>query len=100
MDTATTKSEASWQVRPLAWEDLDAALALIEVCHQANEGELEYTRDDLEVEWRDLDLAQDSWAVEGPDGALIGYATLSHDRPSRYWTYLYIHPAYADQSLA
>jgi mycothiol synthase len=69
--------------------DAPGVTSLIRATDSQFLGESELTEKDLLDEWRDLDLARDTWVVE-VGGRLAGYAAL-HTTPHRYIDG-YVHP--------
>lgn len=78
-------------VRRPTWDDLPAALVVLQAADAALLGESDWTVAGLEEEWRELDLAQDAWLVE-LDGRLAGVASLTARGGGRFVADGYVHP--------
>jgi mycothiol synthase len=80
-------------LRPAGRDDISAIIALIDV-FDASFGHVVMTleSEDIENDWRDLNLETDTWVVEAPDGALVVYATLTDERQGQLVADGYVHP--------
>ena len=61
--------------------DARAVHRLMVACDIAEHGEPDTDLEDVLHEWRNLDLDQDAWLVEGSRGELLGYAEVSARGP-------------------
>lgn len=77
-------------IRPTP-ERFDETLALLRDADIAVYGDSDWTRDELQEEWKDLDLERDAWLVE-LDGRLAGVAHLLDRRGGRFIGDAYVHP--------
>ncbi len=75
-----TVSAPEFRVRPATMDDLETVLALIEAHDIAEFGHPDISLENLRGEWEDLDLPEDSFLALGPDGQVVGYATVRHRR--------------------
>jgi mycothiol synthase len=71
--------------------DADGVVGIVRALDLEFIGESEYTRADLDDEWRKLDPARNAWVVE-EDGALVGYGTVDDAGDPRVDGY--VHPAH------
>jgi ribosomal protein S18 acetylase RimI-like enzyme len=71
--------------------DTDGVLDIVRALDAEFVGESEYTRSDLDDEWRKLDLARNVWVVED-GGTLVGYGTVDDAGDPRADGY--VHPAH------
>ncbi|HEY2777127.1 MAG TPA: GNAT family N-acetyltransferase [Gaiellaceae bacterium] len=77
--------------RPAAAGDAAAVAEIVIAYERSLYGETTYTRDDLDAEWRAIDLARDTLVlVDGED--VIAFGSL-HDRGELWRTDAYVHPA-------
>ncbi len=70
---------------------LDDALALMRAADVAVYGDSDWTADELDEQWDELDLGRDAWLVE-LDGRLAGVAHLLESGRRRYFGDAYVHP--------
>lgn len=78
-------------VRRPSYDDLPAALAVLQAADAALLGESEWTEDGLREEWAELDLAEDVWLVE-LEGRVAGVASLTDRGGGRFVADGYVHP--------
>lgn len=78
--------------RPADASDVSAAAELVIAYERSVYGETTYTHDDLEMEWRAVDLARDSLVLVDGD-ELVAFGVL-HDRGELWRTESYVHPAH------
>jgi mycothiol synthase len=80
--------------------DLDAVYAAIRASETAEFGEAEgYAIEELEGDWKFLDLGKDAWVAIAPDGALAGYGYLQSRRNVRLDIEVYVHPAHYGRGI-
>jgi GNAT superfamily N-acetyltransferase len=83
--------------RPAAAEDAAAVADLVIAYERSLYGETAYTHDDLEAEWRAIDLAHDTLVlVEGDE--VVAFGSL-HDRGELWRTDAYVHPAHQGHGI-
>ncbi len=70
--------------------DIDAVFQFMLACDIEEYGEGDSSREDLEEQWSEMDLAKDAWAARDEAGNLIGYACVSGEG-ERYGMDLYLH---------
>jgi len=89
-----------YSVRHPVVADLDAVHAVIIASEIEEFGEAEgFGLDELEGNWKQLDLANDAWVAIAPDGALAGYGYLQDRRHVRLDTEVYVHPAHFGRGI-
>ena len=76
--------------QPLEMDNLDEVLQFIIACDISELGEADSSREDLEEQWDEMDLAKDAWVVRDANGRITGYASVSGEN-GRFATDLYIH---------
>ena len=76
--------------RPAVATDAAAVAGLVIAYERSLYGETTYTRDDLEAEWRAIDLAHDSLVLLDGD-EVVAFGSL-HDRGELWRTDAYVHP--------
>ncbi len=71
----------AFRVRPPVEADAEAVTELVVAFDVDEYGSPDFELDDLLADWRSpgLDLSQDAWLVEAPDGRLAAYAVLYYD---------------------
>jgi len=80
--------------------DLDAVHAMIVASEIEEFGESQgYAIDDIEGEWKQLDLKRDAWVAIAPDGGLAGYGYAQDRRHMRIDVEIYVHPAHFGQGI-
>lgn len=79
------------RVRRPTWDDLPAALAVLQAADTVLLGESDWTELGLREEWRELDLAEDVSLVE-LEGRLAGVASLTDRGGGRFVADGYVHP--------
>lgn len=81
-------------------EDTAGVLAVIAANDLVEFGEAQgYGLDDIEHDWREIDLERDAWLVVEPDGTLAGYLYLRDREHVRIDVEIYIHPAHFGQGI-
>ena len=83
-------------------EDLDAVVALIAACEEADEGNAEIDAGDMRGSWGRprFDLAFDAWAVEAPDGTTAAYGDVwPRDDYAHIEADGYVHPAHRGRGI-
>jgi mycothiol synthase len=89
-----------YSVRHPVVADLDAVHALIVASEIEEFGEAEgFSLDELEGDWKQLDLGQDAWVAIAPDGALAGYGYVQNRRYVRLDVEVYVHPAHYGRGI-
>src|SRR5918997_6944540 len=84
-----------YSVRHPVVADLGAVHALIVASEIEEFGEAEgVSLDELEGDWKQLDLGKDAWLAIAPDGALAGYGYVQDRRHVRLDVEAYVHPAH------
>ncbi len=98
MESEVLASE--YRVRRPVLGDLDAVHAMIVASEIEEFGEAEgYGIDDLEREWKQLDLEEEAWVVTAPDGAFAGYGYVKDKAHVRLDVEVYVHPAHYSQGI-
>ncbi len=92
------KGRQDLTMRPAAVDDAQMVFELIIACDMADYGELDSSLDDLQYEWAQIDLEQDSWLFFTPDEQLAGYAAVFKDKAGFSFDF-YTHPAYDGEEL-
>src|SRR5829696_7652885 len=89
-----------YRVRHPVVADLDAVHALIVASEIEEFGEAEgFSRDELEGDWKQLDLEKAVWVAIAPDGALAGYGYVQDRRHVRLDIEVYVHPAHYGRGI-
>jgi mycothiol synthase len=89
-----------YTVRHPVLSDLDAVYALIVASEIEEFGESQgYSVDELEGDWKPLDLGKDAWLAIAPDGALAGYSYVRDRRHVRLDIEVYVHPAHYGRGI-
>ena len=95
MTAATHPLPAGFTVRAPRADDPPAICALMAAFDIAYNGFADaYEPADIREEWERLDLAADAWVIEGPDGRMTGYGTLTDKGSGRLQADGYVHPGY------
>jgi GNAT superfamily N-acetyltransferase len=78
--------------------DDSAAVAELVIAYERSlYGETTYTQDDLDLEWRTIDLARDTLVLVDGD-AVVAFGSV-HDRGALWRTDAYVHPARQGQGI-
>jgi GNAT superfamily N-acetyltransferase len=81
--------------------DLDAVYAVIVASEIEEFGESQgYAINELEGDWKQLDLERDAWVAVAPDGAFAGYGYVESRRNVRLDVEVYVHPAHYGRGIA
>jgi mycothiol synthase len=89
-----------YTIRRPVLADLDAVYGAIRASEIADFGEAEgYAIEELEGDWKLLDLGKDAWVAVAPDGALAGYGYVQSRRNVRLDVEVYVHPAHYGQGI-
>jgi mycothiol synthase len=89
-----------YSVRHPVVADLDAVHALIGASEIEEFGEAEgFSLDELEGDWKQLDLGKDAWVAIAPDGGLAGYGYVQERRHVRLDVEVYVHPAHYGRGI-
>jgi len=95
MTTVTHTLPAGFTLRAPRQDDLPAICALLAAFDIAYMGFADaYEPADIREEWERLDLAADAWVIEGSDGRMASYGTLSDYGSGRLQADGYVHPDY------
>ena len=78
-------------------EDASVVAELVIAYERSLYGETAYTQDDLELEWRVIDLARDTLVLVDGD-AVVAFGSL-HDRGALWRTDAYVHPAHHGRGI-
>src|SRR5689334_16411362 len=93
MTTATHTLPAGFTARAPREDDPPTICALMTSFDIAYNGFVDiYELADIREEWGRLDLAADAWVIEGPDGRMAGYGTLTDEGSGRLQADAYVHP--------
>ena len=91
---------AGYTIRRPEFADLDAVHAAIVASEIEEFGEAEgFGRDELEGNWKQLDLEKDAWVAIAPDGALAGYGYVQDRRHVRLDVEVYVHPSHYGRGI-
>jgi GNAT superfamily N-acetyltransferase len=91
---------SGYTIRHPALADLDAVYAAIVASEIAEFGESQgYVIDELEGDWKLLDLGRDAWVAIAPDGALVGYGYVQDRRHVRLDIEVYVHPEHTGRRI-
>jgi ribosomal protein S18 acetylase RimI-like enzyme len=83
--------------RPAVWSDAAAVADLVIAYERSLYGSTTYTRDDLEADWRSIDLCDDSLVLlDG--GTVVAFGAL-FDRGELWRTDAYVHPAHQGRGV-
>jgi mycothiol synthase len=89
-----------YSVRPARLDDADAIHDLTAAVDLADSGEAEgYSVEELRDEWSGLDMERDTWVVESPDDAIVGYAYIRDRRHVRMDVEGYVHPEHRGKGI-
>src|SRR6478672_6402732 len=83
--------------RPALPADAASVAELVIAYERSLYGETTYTQDDLEVEWRAIDLAHDSLVLLD-DNEVVAFGSL-HDRGELWRTDAYVHPEHQGRGI-
>ena len=87
-------------VRRPVFADAAAVHAVIVASEIEEFGEAEgFSIDEIEGDWRQLDLEQDVWVVVAPDGTFAGYGYVKDRRHARLDVEIYVHPLHYEQGI-
>ena len=87
-------------IRRPVFADLDAVYEVIRASEIEEFGEAEgYAIEELEGDWKELDLGQDAWVAVAPDGALAGYGYVRNRRHVRLDVEVYVHPVHYGRGI-
>ena len=89
-----------YSVRHPVFADAAAVHAVIVASEIEEFGESEgFGIDDIEGDWKQLDLDQDAWVAIAPDGAFAGYGYVKDRRHVRLDVEIYVHPGHYGQGI-
>ncbi|HWJ32772.1 MAG TPA: GNAT family N-acetyltransferase, partial [Gaiellaceae bacterium] len=83
--------------RPATDDDAAAVAELVIAYERSLYGETAYSHDDLEMEWRAIDLARDTLVLLDGD-EVVAFGSL-HDRGELWRTDAYVHPAHHGRGI-
>jgi mycothiol synthase len=87
-------------IRPARPGHVDAVHDLTAAVDLADFGTAEgYSVEELRDEWAGLDMDRDTWLVEAPGGAIVGYAYIRDRRHVRLDVEGYVHPDHAAKGI-
>ncbi len=87
-------------IRPARRENIPEIIALIDAMDTAfGHVAMTFESEDIEDDWRDLNLETDTWVVEALDGALAAYATLTDEGQGQLVADGYVHPKWQRRGL-
>jgi ribosomal protein S18 acetylase RimI-like enzyme len=78
--------------------NLDEVLQFMIACDISDFGEADSSREDLEEQWDEMDLAKDGWVARDTRGNIIGYAGVT-GKNSRYGIDLYVNNPLSPEGL-
>ena len=97
MDLPLARGYAIRSARP---EDVGAVHDLTAASDLHDFGVAEgYSVEELHDEWSGLEMDRDTWAVEAPDGQLVGYACIRDRRHVRLDVEGYVHPEHLGMGI-
>ena len=87
--------------RPATLEDVDAVVALLQVCDTVDRGSSSMTKENLLRNWYlpGVNLERDTWLVFAADGQLAAYIKLQHLELPQLHATPFVHPAYVHMEL-
>jgi len=77
---------------------LDEVLQFMIACDISEFGEADSSREDLEEQWDEMDLAKDGWIARDTRGNIIGYAGVTGEK-GRYGIDFYVHNPLSPEGL-
>jgi mycothiol synthase len=87
-------------IRRPVFTDLNAVYEAIRASEIEEFGEAEgYAVEELEGNWKELDLGRDAWVAVSPDGELAGYGYVLNRRHVRLDVEVYVHPAHYGRGI-
>ncbi|MDQ3823770.1 MAG: GNAT family N-acetyltransferase [Actinomycetota bacterium] len=86
------------RVRAPTWDDVPEVIALVQAADVAVLGETHETREALESDWREVDLANDAWVIE-VDGRIGAYALFEDRGGGRLIVEGHVHPELRGRGL-
>jgi mycothiol synthase len=91
---------AGYTVRHPEFADAAAVHDVIVASETQEFGEAEgFSLEDLESDWKQLQLSQEAWVVVAPDGALAGYGYVKDRRHVRVDAEIYVHPVHYGRGI-
>ncbi len=97
--TGTAALPEGYTVRRPTLDDFAAVLGLLTASDIAEFGETDTSAEDLRAEWRELDLAADTWLVVAPEEAPAGYAAVGHRAWVQIFADVYVHPEHEGKGI-
>jgi len=85
--------------RALTMDEAPAVTDLINRCAIAEWGETDITLGEVRNEWRNRDLATDTWGLFEPRGLLVGYGEVDDRQPTRPTAWASVHPDYQGRGI-
>ena len=93
----------AYAMRPAAWDDIDAVVALIGEADRVDYGAATYTKSDVAGDWQRarVDIAADTRLFQAEDGAIAGYAYVWPRDPGKGQIVLLglVHPEHRGRGL-
>ena len=91
---------AGYTVRRPTMDDVDGAYAVVTASDIEDYGDVDFSRDDLVGEWKQVNLETDGWVVEDANGRIAGWAALD-DRAKAYFdSNVITHPEHRGRGIA
>ncbi len=89
---ATLSSD--YAVRPLTEADLEAAVALMNTCDEAEIGRPDHPLEEMRAEWmhNSTDPANAGWVVCDAHGQIVAVALIMHQQYVRLNSFVFVHP--------
>lgn len=85
--------------RALTMDEAPVVVDLINRCAIAEWGETDITLGEVRNEWRNRDLATDTWGLFAPGRLLVGYGEVDDRRPTRIDAWASVHPDYQGRGI-
>jgi mycothiol synthase len=95
--------QEGFSIRPAQMSDLEAVVALMNICSMKVIGRTDDSADDIGADWQmpGFDQAQSQRVVTTPGGQIIGFADVrDYPRPSYPFLDIYVHPDYETMGIA
>jgi mycothiol synthase len=100
MLASTTSLPAQYTLRHATTQDIPALIELVAAVDVSEVGEADhYTAEDLTRDWDGLDLAKDTWIVEGEDSSIAAYAMVRDFGHGQMNADVYIYPRHQGKGL-
>lgn len=79
-------------------QDIDDVFRFMNQCDIAEFGEPDTSREDLDLQWDEIDIERDAWLAHDPQGHVIGYCDVARDNEF-FNIDIYIHPHFSPQGV-